>query len=147
MAPAQVPKVGGCLDVSFEDVEEAVALQEPEHGGGLAAGHDEAVWSAGPFEVGRIAHEFWRGAEGGDGPGMSVVSTLQGKDAYGQWRVGVGHLGELVPEAGAAADFAKSSIICLSCGWIATMRVWTSCMPSFVMVGVLSTKATPAGDL
>src|SRR5260370_526502 len=54
---------GGGVDEGLEGVEEVVALEELEHGGGLAAGHDEAVdfWWAG--EVIGGADELGGGSE------------------------------------------------------------------------------------
>ncbi len=45
----------GGLDEGLEGIEEVVALEEFEHGGGFAAGHDEAVNA---FEVGGEADEL-----------------------------------------------------------------------------------------
>jgi len=58
-----------------EDVEEAIALEKFEHGGGLPAGHDEAVDT---FEVGGEADELWRCAKLSKSLGVGVISTLQG---------------------------------------------------------------------
>src|ERR1700723_2856787 len=68
-------------------VEELVALKEFEHGGGLAAGDDEAVdgWLAvegGEFAGG--ADELGRDTEGLQGFGVGLVGALQGEDADGQ---------------------------------------------------------------
>src|SRR6266568_8005332 len=78
----------GAADEGLEGVEEVVALEELEHGGGLAAGHDEAVdfWWAG--EVFRGADEFWGGSEGLQGLDVRSVCALEGEDSYGE---GVGH--------------------------------------------------------
>ena len=78
---------GGVLDEGGEDVEELVALKEFEHGGGLAAGDDEAVdgWLAvegGEFAGG--ADELGRDTEGLQGFGVGLVGALQGEDADGQ---------------------------------------------------------------
>ena len=73
---------GRGFDVGLEDVEEAVAVEELEHGSGLAAGHDEAV-ELGKFEW--SADEPGLGAEGDEGLHVRVVGSLKGKDAYGEW--------------------------------------------------------------
>src|SRR6266851_4080129 len=67
----------GGADEGFEGVEEVVALEELEHGGGLAAGHDEAVdfWWAG--EVFRGADEFGGGSEGLPGLDVRGVCALE----------------------------------------------------------------------
>ena len=64
MAPAQVPKVGVVRTKVLSDSKKSVALEELEHGGGLAAGHDEAVEAV---EVGRGANQARGGAERGEG--------------------------------------------------------------------------------
>src|ERR1700677_2574944 len=72
---------GGGLDEGGEGVEELVALKEFEHGGGLAAGDDEAV------EVGEFvwrAKEFGCDAESGEDFGVGFVGALQGEDADGE---------------------------------------------------------------
>ena len=79
---------GGGLDEGLEDVEEAVAVEELEHGGGLAAGHDEAVEVG---EFGWSADEPGGGAEGGEGFGVGFVRALQGEDADGERCVPRGH--------------------------------------------------------
>ena len=65
-------------DEALEDVEEAGALEELEEGGGLAAGHDEAV-ETGEF-VG-LADEMRGGAELGEAFGVDVEGALEGEDA------------------------------------------------------------------
>src|SRR5258708_24168396 len=74
----------GGADEGLEGVEEVVALEELEHGGGFAAGHDEAVdfWWAG--EVFRGADEFGGGSEGLQGLDVRGVCALEGEDAYGE---------------------------------------------------------------
>ena len=54
------PEGRGLVNEVFENVEEAALLEELEHGGGLAAGHDEAVDS---FEVGGEANQLRGGAK------------------------------------------------------------------------------------
>lgn len=71
---------GGVLNEGDEGVEEVVALEEFEHGGGLAAGDDEAVDS---FQLRGGADEFGGDAEGGDGAGVGLVGSLKGEDADG----------------------------------------------------------------
>jgi hypothetical protein len=76
---------GGLFDEGFEDVEEVIAFEELEHGGGLAAGHDEAVDA---FEVCRGADEFGGCTEEAEGLGVGLVCALQREDADGE---GIGH--------------------------------------------------------
>jgi hypothetical protein len=96
----------------FQDFEEAVALEEFEHGGGFAAGHDEAVEA---FEVLRCADEASGGAERGEGLHMRVIGALQGENAYNERPGRLGHLG--VPgewaggAAGAAAPAGGASVL------------------------------------
>src|SRR5258708_672265 len=71
--------VGG--DEGLEGVEEVVALEELDHGGGLAAGHDESV-DAGEFLGG--ADEFGGGSESLEGLDVRGVGALEGEDAYGK---------------------------------------------------------------
>jgi len=71
----------GGADEGFEGVEEVVALEELEHGGGLAAGHDETV-DAGEFFGG--ADEFGGGSESLQGLDVRGVCALEGEDAYGK---------------------------------------------------------------
>src|SRR6266851_560329 len=75
----------GGADEGLEGVEEVVALEELEHGGGLAAWHDEAV-DAGEFFGG--ADELGGGTEGLQGLDVRGVCALEGEDAYGE---GSGH--------------------------------------------------------
>ena len=76
---------GRGLDEGLQSVEEVVALEKLEHGGGLASRHDEAVDA---FEIGREADEFWGRAESTEGFGVGFVCALECKDAYGN---GSGH--------------------------------------------------------
>jgi hypothetical protein len=81
---------GGGLDEGLEGGEEVIALEELEHGGGLAAGHDEAVdlssfFSAfGTGEVFGKADELRGSSEGGEDFGVGFVGALQGEDTDGQ---------------------------------------------------------------
>ncbi len=59
-----------------------MALKEFEHGGGLAAGHDEAVDA---FKVGWEADELRCCAEGAERFGVGFVCALEGEDTYGEW--------------------------------------------------------------
>ncbi len=79
---------GGGLDEGLEGGEEVIALEELEHGGGLAAGHDEAVYfsSFGAGEVFGQADELRGGSEGGEDFGVGFVGALQGEDSNGQRR-------------------------------------------------------------
>jgi len=76
---------GGGLDEGLEGIEEVVALKEFEHGGGFAAGHDEAVHkcgTVGTFKVGWEADELGYGSEGAERFGVGFVGALEGEDAY-----------------------------------------------------------------
>ncbi len=81
---------GGGFDEGAEDFEEVIVLEELEHGGGFAAGHDEAV------EAGELvwsADEAWDGTEGLDSLGVGFVGTLEGEYPDGErvgFRVGGG---------------------------------------------------------
>ena len=72
---------GGGSDEGLEDVEEAVAVKELEHGGGLAAGHDETVDA---IEVGWKADEPGCCAESAEHFGVGFVCALKGENAYGE---------------------------------------------------------------
>ena len=76
---------GGLVNEVLEEVEEAALLEELEHGGGLAAGHDEAVQS---FEIGGQSNQLRRGAQLCNGLRVSVVGSLQGKDPDGEFLLG-----------------------------------------------------------
>jgi hypothetical protein len=78
---------GEGADQGSEGFEEAVALQEFEHGGGLAAGDDEAVYAGGSFggeELVRCADEAGGHIEGSEGFGVGFVGSLEGQDANGR---------------------------------------------------------------
>jgi hypothetical protein len=78
------------LDEEGEGVEEVIALEEFEHGGGLASGDDEAVDPVfRVFQFGGGADESGGCAKGGEGLGVSLVSSLEGQDADGDWSVDV----------------------------------------------------------
>ena len=70
---------GGGANPGLEDFEEAIALEEFEHGGGFAAGHDEAGDS---IEVLRGADEAWSCAERDEDFAVRVIGALEGEDAY-----------------------------------------------------------------
>ena len=74
---------GDGLDEGGEGVEELVALEEFEHGGGLAAGDDEAV-EMGEFVRG--ADELCGDAQAEEGAGVGLVGSLEGEDADGEGR-------------------------------------------------------------
>ena len=76
---------GGGLDEGLEGVEEAVALEEFEEGGGFAAGDDEAVEIG---EFGWSADELCGDAEGSERFGVGFECALQGEDADGEWVYG-----------------------------------------------------------
>ncbi len=65
---------GGLADKGVEDVEEAVALQVAQEGGGLAAGEDEAVEVC---ELGGAADKRGLGPGGDEGLGVSLVGSLE----------------------------------------------------------------------
>ena len=69
------------LDEGLERVKEIVTLEKFEHGGGLTAGHDEAVDT---FEVGREADEFRRRAECTQRFGVGFVCALQSEHTYSE---------------------------------------------------------------
>ena len=77
------------LDEGGEGVEEVVALEEFEHGGGLATGDDEAVEFFWASEFVWGADEFGGDAQGGEGFGVSFVGALQGEDPDGEGRAGL----------------------------------------------------------
>jgi len=82
---------GSGADPGLENVEEAVALEEFEHGGGFAAGHDEAIYLAsGAVEFGGRADETRDRVQRGEGSGVGVVGALQGEDAYSERLIGWG---------------------------------------------------------
>jgi len=83
---------GRGADVGLQQFEEAVAVEEAEHGGGFAAGHDEAVQGV---EFGGDADETRGCAEGGEGADVGVVCALQGEDADERRAGRCGHFGEL----------------------------------------------------
>lgn len=62
----------------LEDREEAIALEEFEHGGGFAAGHDEAVEAV---EILRKPDESRRRTQRSEGFDVRVVGALKGEDA------------------------------------------------------------------
>ena len=64
---------GGFVDEVVEEIEEVVAGEEVEHGGGLAAGQDEAVEAV---EFLGTADEARGCSEGGEDLGVDVVGTL-----------------------------------------------------------------------
>jgi len=67
-----------------------MALQEFEHGSGLTAGDDEAVYAGGFFgseELVGGTDEAGGHAEGGKGFGVGLVGSLEGQNAYG-WGTG-----------------------------------------------------------
>lgn len=71
---------GSVLDEAGEGVKELIALEELEHGGGLAAGDDEAV------EIDQLfggANKLGGDAKVGEGLGVGLVSALKGEDADG----------------------------------------------------------------
>jgi hypothetical protein len=78
------------LDEGLEGGEEVIALEELEHGGGLAAGHDEAVYffsffsAFGTGEVFGKADELRGGSEGGEDFGVGFIGALQGEDTDGE---------------------------------------------------------------
>ena len=78
MAPAQVPKVGGGADEGGEGVEEAIALQVAEEGGGFASGDDEAGEAR---ELVGATDEDGLGTELDERVGVFGVRALQGQDA------------------------------------------------------------------
>jgi hypothetical protein len=75
---------GDGTDEGREGVEEAVALEKFEHGGGFAAGDDEAVdtgVAVGGEELVGGSDESGGDAEGGEGLGMGLIGSLEGQDA------------------------------------------------------------------
>lgn len=83
---------GTCAEDGFglaeqlEGVEEAAALEEFEHGGGFAAGEDEAFegvrgWAVEAEVLGGF-DERGDGAAVGEGLGVGGVVALEGEDAY-----------------------------------------------------------------
>ena len=84
---------GRGADVGLQQLEEAVAVEEAEHGGGFAAGQNESVEGV---EVWRKTDQARGCAEGGERADVGVVGALEGEDAD-ERRVerGFGHFGEL----------------------------------------------------
>jgi hypothetical protein len=68
------------LDEGGEGIEEAVALEELEHGGGFASGNDEAIDAGLAFggeELVRSADQFGLDAKGGQGVCVRLVGPLE----------------------------------------------------------------------
>lgn len=76
---------GSGFDERLQGIEEAVALEELQEGGGFATGDDEAVEV---LQLGWGADELGVDAEGFEGLGVCFECALQGKDADGD---GFGH--------------------------------------------------------
>ena len=64
----------GGLDVGLQDFKKAIALEESEHGGGFAAGHNEAIETG---ELVRGANQPGGRAERGEGADVRVVGALK----------------------------------------------------------------------
>lgn len=78
---------GDCLNEGLKCVEEVVALEEFEHGGGLTTGHDETVYfweTVGAYEFIGDTDEFRCLAEACEGLNVGGVCALEGEDAYGE---------------------------------------------------------------
>jgi hypothetical protein len=75
----------GGFDEGLQGVEEAVAFEEFEEGGGLAAGDDQAVDIC---EFGWSADEFGCDTEGSERFSVGFKGALQGKDTDGKWTTG-----------------------------------------------------------
>lgn len=95
----------------LEDIEEAALLEELEHGGGLAAGHDEAVDA---LEVGGQTDHLWGSAESPDRLRVSVIGSLQGEHPDGQVLVvlgcGVARICHAIPRAFLRKVFQKQHL-------------------------------------
>jgi hypothetical protein len=72
---------GFLVDEGVEYVEEVAALEELEHGGGLATGDNEGVQA---FELGGQTYQAGGGSQGGEDSGVDVVGALKREDADDQ---------------------------------------------------------------
>ncbi len=72
------PEDRGTLGELLELGEESVLIEELEHGGGFATGHDQAVDTR---EVGHSTNHAGADAEGCEHPHVGVVGPLEGEDA------------------------------------------------------------------
>ena len=74
------------FDEGLESVEEAIALEKFEEGGGLASGDDEAVDIC---EFGRSADKLCGYAEGSERFSVGLECSLQGEHTYSKRSAGL----------------------------------------------------------